>query len=129
MSYMIFDKNIYLKAPAHFHKEAHDYMLIDPTRKYIVSIARVSMSAPRALVSPVSYLELNDNSVKVRLAGASSCIVHGCRKEATGVWWEILGKDHFWEYVPIEQVPEWAHEAFAEGTAKLEGDHTPLLPD
>jgi len=47
-------------------------------------------------------------------------ITHDCRKEVDGLWWTILGKEYFWEYVDSNQVPEWAFEVFTKGVAQLE---------
>ncbi len=117
---MILGESVYLKGASTFFKGELDYMWIDVSRNYLVTTGLVSISPRKAISNPVHYIELDDGVISVRLPKSTVWITHDCRKEVDGLWWTILGKEYFWEYLDSDQVPEWALEVFTRGVAQLE---------
>ena len=117
---MILDQTVYLKGPSTFFKDEKDFMWIDVSRRYLVTTGLISTSPRRALANPVHYIELDGGVISVRLPRSDVWITHDCRKEHDGLWWTIKEKAYFWQYIPLEEVPDWAKEVFAKGVTQLD---------
>jgi len=117
---MILDQTVYLKGPSTFFKDENDFMWIDASRRYLVSTGLISISLKKAHAIAVHFIELDGGVIKVRLARSDVWITHECRKVVDGLWWTIMEKEIFWQYVSFEEVPKWALHVFNKGIAQLD---------
>jgi hypothetical protein len=97
-------------------------MWIGPNEKMLVSTAVWQIQPIRVIPVAVHFKVTTPNYVEVKLAGRSAWVTHGTRRDHAILWLNINGKDVPWTTIHREEVPLWAHEAFARGIAKLEKD-------
>jgi len=119
---MIPESDSYLRITSINFEGFFDYMWIGPREKFLVSTAVSRVDPFRAAAVPVHFTVSGPNQVEVKLAGSNTWVSHGIRRDNEILWWTIRDKDVPWTLIPLDEVPQWAHEVFARGRAKLEAD-------
>ena len=119
---MIPDSESFLSIPSINIEGVQEYMWISPLQGFLVSTAPHSIDPFRAIGAACHYVETEPGLVEVKLAGSDKSITHALRNEEGILWWNIRGKEVPWSFVSVDAVPQWAHEVFARGTAKLKKD-------
>ena len=119
---MIPDADSYLRITSINFDGFFEYMWIGAREKFLVSTAVANVDPFRATALPVHFVVIGTDQVKVKLAGSDKWVTHGIRRDHEILWWTIRGKDVPWAFVSLDDVPQWAHDVFARGRAKLEKD-------
>jgi hypothetical protein len=119
---MIPDTDSYLRITSINFEGFFEYMWIGPREKFLVSTAVARIDPFRAAAVPVHFRVIGPHHVEVKLAGSDKWVNHGIRRDEEILWWTIRDKDVPWTFVSFDDVPQWAHDVFARGRAKLEKD-------
>jgi hypothetical protein len=119
---MIPNADSYLRIASIYFEGFFDYMWIGASEKFLVCATVTNIDPFRTAAVPVHFMVIRPNEVKVKLAGYVKWVTHGVRRDEEILWWTIRDKDVPWTFVSFEDVPQWAHDVFARGKAKLEKD-------
>lgn len=117
---MIPETDSFLSIASDRHEGLLEYMWIGAAEKFLVSTATASVEPFRVAAMPVHFTVSGPNLVEVKLAGSDQWMTHGIRREEGTLWWTIRGRDVPWTFVSAAAVPQWAHDVFARGRAKLQ---------
>ena len=117
---MIPDGDSYLQIASINFEDFFEYMWIDAAKKILVSTVVVSVVPLRATAMPGHYELTTPNQVRVKLAWSDEWMIHDIRRDKNILWWTIRDKCVPWNFISFDDIPQWAHDAFARGKAKLE---------
>lgn len=107
------------KMPAVIQKDWSDYIWIGPAEGFLVQAVTMRLEPPGVAPVAVHFVVNRPDVEEVKLAGSDGWVAHGIRREGETLWWTFGEKEVPSVFVPAQTVPQWAHNAFARGRAKL----------